>query len=285
MISLSNLIKSFHYVTVDDKKMIESLEPALTERSAQSAGPHSLDPELTEEEQRKTEAWRDQVIQDAEALAEETLQQARLEAEELRRSAKDEIDSWWEAKRSEDAAVTATAHEQGYAEGYEQGKAEAEQRVLEENRERIEEASAILEAAMRTKLEIIQEAEPFLIELSSSIAEKIMDKQLTLSPEWTIDMIRKVLARRKDKGIVSLCVAPSQFAFIQRYKDELAMCIDSQAELEVLPDATVPDHGCVVRTAMGSLDARIDTQLSEIKHVLMQLATTSGEMSGDGLDA
>ncbi len=259
--------------------------PANDHRSVKDGAAEQVEPELTEEEQRKTEAWREQVIQDAEALAEETIRQAKLEVEQLRQSAEVEIASWWEAKREEDATAASVAREQGYTEGYEQGKAEAEQAVIEQNRERINEATAILEAAVRMKQEIIQEAEPFLIELSASIAEKVIGKQLTITPEWTIDMIQQVLARRKDKGIVSLCVAPSQFAFVQGYKDELAMCIDSQAELEVLPDATVSEHGCVVRTAMGSLDARIDTQLSEVKHALVQLATTSGELDSNGIDS
>jgi flagellar assembly protein FliH len=55
------------------------------------------------------------------------------------------------------------------------------------------------------------------------------------------------------------------------------MAIDSQAELQILPDSTVKDNGCVIRSAFGSIDARIDTQLQEIKRELIQLAHQSNE--------
>jgi flagellar assembly protein FliH len=90
-------------------------------------------------------------------------------------------------------------------------------------------------------------------------------------------MTQAVLARRREKGVVTLCVSPKQFAYIQDARDELLLSIDSQAELQILPDATIDDHGCVVRTAFGSIDAKIDTQLKEIKAALRQLALTSEE--------
>ena len=56
--------------------------------------------------------------------------------------------------------------------------------------------------------------------------------------------------------------------------------IDSQAELQIVPDSTVKDYGCVIRSSFGSIDARIDTQLSEIKRELIQLAHHSDEERG-----
>ncbi len=86
------------------------------------------------------------------------------------------------------------------------------------------------------------------------------------------EMIRKVLARRREKGMIALCVSPSQFSYIQDARDELLLHIDSQAELQIIPDGSVQDHGCVIRSSFGSIDARIDTQLNEIKQALQDLA-------------
>jgi flagellar assembly protein FliH len=132
-------------------------------------------------------------------------------------------------------------------------------------------AKAIIEHATEIKQQMIQEAEPFLIELSCSIAEKIIERQLSLEPEWMIASIRKVLQRKREQGVISLCVSPSQFAFVQDFREELLLAIDSQAELQVLPDPSVGEFGCVVRSSFGSIDARIDTQLEEIKEALLQL--------------
>jgi flagellar assembly protein FliH len=88
--------------------------------------------------------------------------------------------------------------------------------------------------------------------------------------------VRNVLSRRKEKGVIALCVSPKHFDYIFNAREELLTSIDSQAELQILPDATVKDEGCVIRSAFGSIDARIDTQLKEIKSVLLHLAATGG---------
>ena len=129
----------------------------------------------------------------------------------------------------------------------------------------MKEAQEVLQEAYVAKDQIIQEAEPFLVELACGIAEKVIDKQLTVEPEHTLELIRQNLSRKREQGMIALCVAPEQFAFVQAAREELSLSIDSQAELQILPDATVKDKGCVIRSSFGSVDARIDTQLSEIK--------------------
>ena len=44
-----------------------------------------------------------------------------------------------------------------------------------------------------------------------------------------------------------------------------------------MPDVSVKDYGCVIRSSFGSIDARIDTQLSEIKRELIQLPVLAEE--------
>ncbi|WP_261808225.1 FliH/SctL family protein [Paenibacillus sp. N3.4] len=216
---------------------------------------------------------KEQILQDAEAFANEQVDQAMRECATLREQADAEINAWWDGRRSEDEAHIALSRQTGFDEGYQQGIAQAEDALREEHSEMLSEARTILEQAYKLKQQIIQESEPFLIELSASIAEKIIGRQLSLNPEWVVELIQSVLSRRREKGIIALCVAPSQFAYIQDAREELLTSIDSQAELQIIPDSTVLDRGCVIRSSFGSIDARIDTQLKEIKSALQQMAT------------
>ncbi|MMZ67139.1 flagellar assembly protein H [compost metagenome] len=116
-----------------------------------------------------------------------------------------------------------------------------------------------------------------MVELSCAIAEKIIDRQLELKPEYSVELIKKSLSRKREQGVLTLCVSPSQFAFVQAAREELSLVIDSQAELQILPDASVQDRGCVIRSSFGSVDARIDTQLSEIKKELLRISRQTEE--------
>jgi flagellar assembly protein FliH len=271
-ILLSNIIKSFAYYAVDDKKLVESISPF--HLNADLDVSNQLTPE---QQQELTEATnlKDQILQDAEEFASEQIEQAMQECSALREQTQEEINSWWQTRRAEDEELVASFKQTGFEEGYQQGIAQAEEALRQEYSEMLSEAQGILEQSYKLKQQIIQESEPFLIELSTSIAEKVIGKQLTLNPEWVVELIQNVLSRRREKGIIALCVAPSQFAYIQDAREELLTSIDSQAELQIIPDSTVQDRGCVIRSSFGSIDARIDTQLKEIKSALQQLATQS----------
>jgi flagellar assembly protein FliH len=275
MILLSNVIKPFGYISVDDKKLIESLFPQhLFQANATDGSDGHLNPEQ-QQELREANSMKNQILQDAESFANEQIHMAMQECATLRDQVQTEISQWWEERRSKDDEVISQVQETGYKDGYEQGLVQAESALREEYNDMLTEARSILEQAYSLKQQIIQEAEPFLIELSTSISEKIIGRQLSLSPEWIVDLIRKVLSRRKEKGTITLCVAPHQFAYIQDAREELLTSIDSQAELEIIPDSTVFDHGCVIRSNYGSVDARIDTQLKEIKSALQEIAVRS----------
>lgn len=274
MILLSNLIKSSRYVDVDDKKVIHviPIAPKVVKEKAQASAEEvqasSVEDELTNELENK----RSVIMKEAEQAAEALLQQAVEEAEQLKLKAEEEINGWWEDRRSLDKQHEEEVREKGYQEGYAAGVEQAEEDVRNQYSDSINEAQSILEQAQHQKQRIIQEAEPFLLEMSSAISERIIEHQLTLEPEWIIEIISRSLKRKREQGTITLCVSPAYYSYIQDAEEELALSIDSQAELLVVPDTTVEDHGCVIRSSLGSIDATIDTQLSEIKNALHQIA-------------
>ncbi len=272
MISLSNLIKSSSVIALDQLKQLYWLnkhaaeQVAVTEEIIEEAGPDE-----------ETISIRDQIISDAQIFAEERIREAGEQSEQMLAKAEADIDAWWLEKRLEDERHSEASRQAGFEQGYAEGQAHAEQAMRQEWESRLEEANAVLKSAYEMREQIIQEAEPFLVELSVSISEKVIGRQLSEAPEMALELIRKALSRRREQGVIALCVAPGQLAFVQAAREELNLVIDSQAELQIIPDATVKDFGCVIRSAYGSIDARIDTQLSEIKRELVQLANQSHE--------
>jgi Flagellar biosynthesis/type III secretory pathway protein len=272
MISLSNLIKSSSVIALDQLKQLywmnkhAAAEQETTEEDIEETGPDE-----------ETISIRDQIITDAQSFAEERIREAGEQCEQMIADTEARIDAWWLEKRLEDESFSQASREEGYKQGYAEGREQAEQSLQQQWESRLEEANAILKAAYEMREQIIQEAEPFLVELSVSISEKVIGRQLSEAPDMALELIRKALSRRREQGVIALCVSPGQLAFVQAAREELNLVIDSQAELQIIPDATVKDFGCVIRSAYGSIDARIDTQLSEIKRELVQIANQSHE--------
>lgn len=273
---MSRIIKPQFYISLDDRKEINVAPFPLPQN------PHheTLSQPVSEEEEaelRQLLQMKDRILLDAENVAEEQLRQALEEAEELRSAAEREIEGWWEERRSQDREAVEEARQNGFQQGYQEGQEQAEVKVLEQYDQLLGDARTVLEQAYDLKRQIIQESEPFLVELATAIAGKIIQQELSLNPQWVIEMTKGVLARKREKGTITLCVSPKQFAYIRDARDELKLTVDSQAELEILPDSTIEDYGCVVRTAFGSIDARVDTQLKEIKLALQQLSMEMAE--------
>ncbi|WP_169083082.1 FliH/SctL family protein [Paenibacillus sp. PL91] len=273
---MSNLIKSSSVITLEQLKQLEWLHQRNLEINEPQEEEANTEPVPDEE----TISLRDQILNDAQLYAEERLREAAQESERLLAETQQQIDVWWLQKRTDDEAASEASRQSGYELGYAEGAANSETELREIWEQKLTEASDVLKTAFEMREQIIQEAEPFLVELSCAIAEKIIGQQLTLAPEMAIELIRKSLSRRREQGVITLCVAPGQLAFVQAAREELHFAIDSQAELQILPDSTVKDNGCVIRSSFGSIDARIDTQLAEIKRELIHLAHHSGEERG-----
>lgn len=269
MISLSRIIKASFYQPSDDSVLL-SVRPVPLKTEA--------DPERLQENQKiltQAEAEAKMIIEDAEETAEKILQQAAEQAEQLKQQTMEKMEQWWGQKRQEAAALFQEVHEQaaqeGHASGYEAGK----QLAYEEETSAIEQAREVLENAFAGKKQIVAEAEPFLVELSIEIAKKIVTAELEQSSDKVMELVKKVMRRSRVHGHITVCVNHKNFDYVQEHRSQLLELLDGQAELSIYPDYTVQDDGCVIRTPLGSVDARIDTQLAEIKQALLEIARGS----------
>ena len=279
---MSNVIKSTQYVPLEQMRLIEAVRRHQQQRSeeeaAAAAEPLTKETLLNQDEQLAE--LRQSILDDARSFAEEHLRQATEEAERVKEEAQSQIDAWWEERRKQDEQLVESTRSDSYETGYREGMARAEQEIKEAYERKIAEAESVLRQAYQAKEQLIQEAEPFVVSLSCAVAEKIIQKQLSVEPEIVLELARKTLSRKRESGTITLCVSPEQFAYVHAAREELSLAVDSQAELQIIPDSSVNDGGCVVRSALGSIDARIDTQLTEIKKALMQVAVQHEEQNG-----
>lgn len=271
---MSNLIKSSQYIPVEILKKLDLGKDHFKPTNL-AAGAHQQVPHIVYDQPRideQTVLLKEQMLADAREFAERQVREAAEEAERILQNAQEMIASWWDERREQDEHLIEAVKAQAFQEGYEEGQHRAETEMQQRINEMMQEAQTVLTQAYEAKEQIIQEAEPFLVNLSCGIAEKVIDKELADQQELVLSLIKKTLSRKREQGLITLCVNPSQFDFIHAAREELVLAIDSQAELQILPDATVRDRGCVIRSAFGSVDARVDTQLTELKKELLRLA-------------
>ncbi|RED66026.1 flagellar assembly protein FliH [Cohnella lupini] len=274
---MSNLIKSSHVVSLEDLRRLEFIRKITAD--PQNISDSGVDGEGNQTIDVETQSLKDRIIADAEQTAKQILLQAQAEASDIRERATAEAEVWWQSRREEDDRHREEASREGYDEGYQVGAGQAEADAQQQWESRLHEAQAIVERAYATKEAVIAEGEAFLVELSCSIAEKILNRKISKAPEMSMKLFEKALSRRKEQGVIVLCVSPSQYAYVEAAKDELIVALDAQAELQIVPDSSIKEGGCIVRSSFGSIDARIDTQLEAVKEQLLKVVAHGSKES------
>lgn len=277
MISLSNLIKSAHYITLDKKKQIQDMhsfreKPETVQDSFAEKGKQIILEQAMKE--------KNNILETAQQEAQQLLKQASKEAEQMKAQTQLDLEDWIEAQKLQEEKRLAEKEQTAYDQGYEKGLEKAARQMKEKYATMIGEAEEVLQLAYARKDEIILEAEPFLLELSVEIASKVLQQTLDDKQEIILDYFKKLLSNRE--GQITLCVAPQHFAYIMDFREELEAVIDAEAKLHIIPDRSVTDHGCMIRSSFGTMDARFDTQLNEIKKALLQVVQEGGDQDEAG---
>ena len=166
------------------------------------------------------------------------LAEARVEAEGIRRAAQAD------AERLRREAV---------AEGRERG--------LSAVTELLASARALAQRARR-------EADEDLRRLAVRIAEKLLGRELELSPDAVTDVAAQALQQAGAARQLIVRAHPDDVEALERGKPRLIERARAQAQVSVRADASVERGGCIVESELGVVDARLSTQLDAIERAL-----------------
>ncbi|NMD69094.1 hypothetical protein HHO41_02250 [Bacillus sp. DNRA2] len=266
MISYSKIFKASQLELTDEVRVIKHPKIEL----------HHDNDESTDASQQEVGFDEDNIMEHPHVLAAAEQAQAIIaQADEtmraLERETEEKMKQWWQENHEQLEVMKIDATHQGYEDGYLRGKIEAEAELREAYQEKITQAQQIIEAAYHQKEAIVAEAEPFLLELSTAIASQIIRKELTDNPEKYVELIQQHILRFKEKEYITICVHPDDFDYIQSQHAHIASVVAGETEIKIIPDHSVTSKGVVIRTAYGSIDARIDTQIEEIKKAILEM--------------
>jgi flagellar assembly protein FliH len=199
------------------------------------------------------------------------IQQERIlvELAQQKERAQQELKEWRTREEEIFRSQLEEEKRRGYEEGYQLGIDDGVHHAKEQYKIHLQKAADILEQAYQEKAAIIQEADPFVIELTMEISKKVIQQELKTHPETLLHIIKQTLSSVYETDSISIGVALEDFSFVQKQREQLLAMNNGQVEIKVFPDHSIEQGGCIIRTSSGSVDARIDVQLSEVKKVLL----------------
>lgn len=200
---------------------------------------------------------------------EEVLEQAKQEAQKeiaaMRERARRELEE-------ERAAELKNARESGYQEGKQRAMQEVEAAWQE-----IENAKGELEKE-RLRLQEdyerqIDELEPLFVSTLTGIYEKIFEADLPNQREVVVALLRNTMKKLDGCKNFLIHVSPADYPYVKEHKNDLlSQSTQEGAVIDIVEDATVREHECMIETVNGIYDCGIETQLTALNKKLKLLS-------------
>lgn len=149
------------------------------------------------------------------------------------------------------------AYEKGFTSGERAGFAVGEEKAAG----LIEQLELLIRELTALKARVLKELEPDIVELSVSIARKIILKELALRPEEIVSMTKEAIMRLERTGQIIIKINPSLYDLFMKHKKEL---LDNHPEITFDMDPSVAASGSVVMGPVEDIVTDIDEQIRNI---------------------
>jgi len=207
---------------------------------------YPLTPRPTRHDQEQAQA----IVAEAEERAAAILAEAEAQAAAIR----------WEAEQQRErlmgelrAAALAKAREEARAE-VAATMDEAAARFL-----------ALVEQVTQREDEIRRACQADTVALAVAIAERILTREISTDPAVVTRIAEAALAQTQGARVTQVLVHPDDVPVITQWVG------DTLPGVEIVADPHVGKGGCVIGTRTGFLDARIETQLAEVRAALAEV--------------
>jgi flagellar assembly protein FliH len=134
-------------------------------------------------------------------------------------------------------------------------------------------AERISAAVAELRLEserLAEQARSDALEVGFQVARRILEMELTASPQPLFALIRSALRRAGEARAVSVYLSPRDAARVREAGGERALGELAAAKVEVLEDPELVAGDCVVQTELGAVDGRLTSRLDELRRAALQ---------------
>jgi flagellar assembly protein FliH len=153
---------------------------------------------------------------------------------------------------------------EAFAKGFEAGEREGESAAAVRTDATIQRLMTTIDEIASLRTGLMRRAERELVRLALSMAERVIRREIAIDRELLVVMARVAIDRLGEHAVATIHLHPAdcEAALGQRESDQ-------PMGVELVADATLPRGGCVVRSAFGTIDASIDSQMRELSRALL----------------
>jgi type III secretion protein L len=123
-----------------------------------------------------------------------------------------------------------------------------------------------------------RETEKDLLRLAVRLAEKIIGREIKKDDKTIVDIISTALQNARQQEKLTVRVNPKDLPTVEREAEKFSLGGRVQF-IDFVADPRVASSGCLIESEVGTIDARLETQLRVLERAL--LSQSEGESSFD----
>ena len=230
-------------------------EEELSEEAVQS-----LLSRITEREQAV-----DKRVKEAETHVAVLRGEAEKDRDRLLSEAKTQIEKDREEARTK-------GHEEGFAAGREEGEAAIRKEMADLIRQTNEKAEKTLRDAHDAMRDYVINAEQDIVSIAMTAVERVLPQHFIDVPQMVLPVVRDAILRVKDQKEIIVHVPPDSYDLVLMARDELRSILTAgDSNLTFTSDESLKPGDCLVETPNGSVDARLQTQIEQMKKAVQEV--------------
>lgn len=153
-------------------------------------------------------------------------------------------------------------------EAYEKGFAQGQKDGMELGRQQYESMAARLKELVKSLEGEIERhvlaLEGPIFSLVKTMAEKVIQKEISMGPEVLKGCIREALTHVVEQSRVRLHLNPEDIDYMEEVLQELSVEFSRIKDFELIPDDNIARGGCLLETDFGLVDATYERKWREI---------------------
>ncbi|MFQ5455224.1 MAG: FliH/SctL family protein [Nitrospirota bacterium] len=157
---------------------------------------------------------------------------------------------------------------EAFQEGFQQGFKEGKEEGYRESDNRIKPVMSIIKDMDNFKEHILKESEHDIVQLSISIAKKIICQEIKLNKEIILNIVSSAIKKIVDRDQIWIKVNPNDAETLNHNLSKLTMYTGDIKNITIKGDESISVGGCIIETSHGDVNAAIESQLYEIKEEL-----------------
>lgn len=156
-------------------------------------------------------------------------------------------------------------------ESYKKGFADAMAAQQKASAPILEAIAAMTEMIPVIRKDILEKQQEETVKLAIAIAEKILNREVSTHKEVILGVLKTVMKNIAETDGMKIRLHQQDFRYMMEVKKDFLQSFDGVRNVVFEEDASVKRGGALVETMFGEVDARLESQLEEIKKAMLKL--------------